>query len=129
MRHGVHVAQFAVLDAEEVSVWRAAASVCVSSAESAERDDSTDRRVHNEAAVCDIHTARHANIATVIGVPSARVHAAFGAVAGIAPRHKVLLLLEKRIEVSVGGGDKSVARIALVIELLRWISAVKGTLI
>jgi hypothetical protein len=57
------------------------------------------------------------------------VHAAFGAIAGVAPRHKVLLLLEKRIEVSVGGGDKSVARIALVIELLRWISAVKGTLI
>ena len=129
MRHGVHVAQFAVLDAEEVSVWRAAASVCVSRAKGTEGDNRADCRIHHEAAVCDIHTARHADIATVIGVPSARVHAAFGAIAGVAPRHKVLLLLEKRIEVSVGGGDKSVARIALVIELLRWISAVKGTLI
>ena len=49
-----------------------------------------------------------------IGDAFAGVRAAFRAIAGIAPRHEILLPFEKRIEVGVGGGDQRVARVALV---------------
>ena len=67
MRQRVHVAQLAVFHAEEMSIGRTAAAVCVSGAEGAERHHRTDRRVHHEAAVGDVHTTRDADIAAVIG--------------------------------------------------------------
>ena len=114
MRQGVHVTQFAILHAEEMSIGRAAAAGWVSGAEGAEHHDRTDRLVHHEAAVGDVHAARDADITAVIRGSFAGVRAAFRAVAGVAPRHQVLFPFKKRIEVGVGSRDQRVARIALV---------------
>src|SRR5262245_56053791 len=103
MRQRVHVAQRAILDAKEVCVGRAAATVCATGAEGAEHDDRTDCRVHDETAVGDVHTARHADVTAVGGGSVASVCAAFRAVARVAPRHQILLPFEKRIEVGVRG--------------------------
>ncbi len=115
MRDRMDVTQLAVLDAEEVRIGRTAAAGCVSGAEGAERDDSADCRVHHEAAVRDVHTARDADVTAVIRGSFAGMHAAaFRAVAGVAPRHQILFLFKKRIEIGIGGSDQRVARIALV---------------
>src|SRR5262245_22734609 len=67
MRQCMDVAQLAVLYAEEMSIGRTAAAVCVAGAEGAERHNRTDCRVHHEASVGDVHTTRDADIATVLG--------------------------------------------------------------
>ncbi len=90
MRQRVHVAQLAILHAEEVSIGRAAAG-CVAGPESAERHDRTGRRVHDEAAVGNIHTTRDADLAGVLRDSFAGVRAAFRAIAGETPRHQVHL--------------------------------------
>jgi hypothetical protein len=86
MRQRVHVAQLAVLHAEQVSIGRTAAAGGVSGAEGTERHHRTDRLVHHEAAVRDVHTARDADLAGIVGSASAGVRAAFRAIARHAPR-------------------------------------------
>ena len=51
MGQRVNVTQLAVFHAEEMSIGRTAAAVCISGAEGTERNHSTDCRVHHEAAV------------------------------------------------------------------------------
>ena len=114
MRQRVNVAQLAVFHAEEMSIGRTAAAVCVSGAEGTEHDHTTDSRVHHEAAVGYVHTTRDSDIAAVHGRPVAGVHTAFRAVAGIAPRHQILFLFKKRIEIGIGSCDQGVSCIALV---------------
>src|SRR5687768_11001994 len=114
VRQRVHVAEFSVLHAEQVRVGRAAAAVGAAGAEGAEHHDRPERLVDDEAAVGDVHAARHADVAAVSRGSVAGVHAAFRAVARIAPRYEVLLPFQKGIEVRVGGGDQRAARVAAV---------------
>src|SRR5262249_35421243 len=114
MRQCVDITKLAILHAEEMSIGRAAAAVCIAGSKGAERHDGADCRIHNEAAVGDVHTTRYADITTVIGGSFAGVCAAFGAVAWVAPRHQVLFLFKKRVEVGVGGGDQRVTRVAFI---------------
>src|SRR5690606_25173027 len=67
VRQRVHVAQLAVLDAEQVRVGCAAAAVRAARAEGAERDDRAHDRIDDETTVRDVHAARHARIATIVG--------------------------------------------------------------
>src|SRR5262249_38861741 len=86
----VHGAQFAVLDAEEMRIGRAAAADSVSGAEGAEHHDRSDRRIHDETAVGDVDAARDADVAAVGRRSVAGVRAAFRAIARVAPRHEIL---------------------------------------
>jgi hypothetical protein len=80
-----------------VRIGRAAATGCVSGAESAVRHDRTDCLVQHQAAVGDVHTTWDTDLAGVIGSSFAGVHAAFCAVAGVATRHQVPVHGELRI--------------------------------
>src|SRR6187399_2345892 len=73
VRERVDVAQFAVLDPEEMGIRRAAAAVGAAGAEGAVDHDRPHRLVDDEAAVGDVHAARHADIAAVHRRTVARV--------------------------------------------------------
>src|SRR5688572_6933128 len=114
MRERVHVAELAVLDAEQVRIGRTAPAIRPAGAERAVDDDGADGFVHDEAAIHDVHTARHADLAAIGWRILARVHAAFDAHARKAPWDLVDLPLEKRVEVRVGGADERFARVTLL---------------
>src|SRR5215475_1839687 len=98
-----------------MGIGSAAAAVGASGAEGAECNDRTDCRVHHEPAIGDVHATWYADITAVVGVSSTGMHgAAFGAIAGITPRHQVLFLFEKRIEIGISRGDERIAGVTLV---------------
>ena len=69
VRQRVHVAQLAVLDAEQMRIGRAAAAIRAAGAERAVHDDRADHLVHDEAPVRDVDAARHADLAAIVGEP------------------------------------------------------------
>src|SRR5262252_5266516 len=101
MRQSVDETQFAVLDAEEMGIWRSTASGRGAGAESAERHDRSNRLVNDEAPIRDVDAARHANLAPIVRGPLAGMHPAFGAVARVTPWHEVHLSFEECVQVSV----------------------------
>ena len=113
VRQGVHVAQLAVLHAEQMGI-RCAAAAGAARAKRAVGHHRADHLIHHEMAVGDVDTAWHTARATVGGQSLAGVHAAFNAHAGIAPGHQVDLLFQERVEVGVGRPDQVAARTALL---------------
>src|SRR5688572_32438744 len=99
MRERVNVAQLAIFHAEEMRIGSAAAAVWVSGPEGAEHDDRTDRLIHHEATVRDVHTSRDSDITGVSRAAGSEVPASFDALAGNTPWHEVRFLFEKCIEV------------------------------
>src|SRR5215813_10147796 len=98
MRQRVDETQPAILDSEEVRIWRPAASGRGAGAESAEGHHSSNRLVDDETPVRDVHAAWHAYLAGIIRGSLAGMHAAFGAVAGVTPWHEVHFPLEECVQ-------------------------------
>src|SRR5438874_940893 len=74
MRQSVDETQLAVLDSEEVGIWRTAASGGGASAECAEGHHSSNRLVNDEVPVRDVDAARHANLTGIVRGSPAGVH-------------------------------------------------------
>jgi len=62
--------------------------------------------------VRDVDAARNANLAGIGGQSFTRIHTAFGALAGKAPRHQIDLPFEECIEVGAGRGFQRGAGVA-----------------
>src|ERR1019366_5412819 len=101
MRQRVDETQFAILDAEEVSIRRSAAAGA--GAERAERHYGSNRLIDYEVPVGDIDAARYANLTGIIWSSPARMHTTLGAVTWETPRHQVHFPFKECIQVSVGG--------------------------
>src|SRR5215831_6300464 len=76
----VHESEFAVLDTKEMRIGDATGP-------SHEADNRTKLRVCDEAAIRELHAARHADIAAIVRLATSRANAAFEAVARRAPWH------------------------------------------
>src|SRR5262249_55383722 len=76
-----------------------------------EANNGTKLRVCDEAAIRELHAARHADIAAIVRLATSRANAAFEAVARRAPWHLYIIVVHD-IEIRVCRGDQCLTRIA-----------------